>query len=247
MVESCLKERLQKIISDYGLASRRAAEKMIQDGHVKVNGFIAEIGMSADPAVDQITIDGMPLREKPKKIYLMLNKPRGYVTTMSDEKGRKTVAELISDAGARVLPVGRLDLNSEGLLLMTNDGELIKTLTHPSYEVEKTYLAWVLGNVDEALPVLKEPMRIDGVLLRRAAVDVINGKDGDATLKFVIHEGRNRQIRKMCMNAGLTVTRLKRIAEGNIGLGDLQPGRWRFLSAEEISYLLSLVKRSAAF
>lgn len=235
-----MKERLQKIIAAHGLSSRRAAEDMLASGRVSVNGLAAKLGDSADPERDAITVDGRPLTNSPPKTYLMLNKPRGYVTTLSDERGRKTVAELVSGVGVRVLPVGRLDINSEGLLLMTNDGALIQKLTHPSHEVDKVYLAWVLGNAKEALPVLSEPMVIDGQALRRARVELVNENEGQALIRLRIHEGKNRQVRRMCAQAGLRVTRLKRIEEGRLRLSDLEPGKWRVLDAQEIGYLLSL-------
>lgn len=232
-----MKERLQKILSAYGIASRRAAEKMLENGCVTVNGITASVGDGADPDLDTIAVNGEALSKRPERIYLMLNKPRGYVTTLSDEKGRKNVSELVRDAGMRVLPVGRLDIDSEGLLVMTNDGALIQKLTHPSYEVDKTYLAWTLGDAEKALPALNEPMEIDGKRLKKAQVRLIRAENGQALLEFRIHEGKNRQIRKMCRQIGLTVTRLKRISEGGLALGGLPSGGWRFLTGGEISML----------
>ena len=227
-------ERLQKLISAAGLASRRGAEKLITEGRVTVNGSPAELGQSADPDVDEILVDGRRLNPAPEeKTYVMLNKPRGYVTTLSDEKGRPTVAELVRDTGKRLYPVGRLDMDSDGLLLMTNDGALANAVMHPRGEVNKTYRTVVRGDISPALPVLRGPMEIDGCRLRPAEVHIT----GDNTLEITIHEGRNRQVRKMCAAAGLTVLRLTRIAEGGLSLGDLAPGAWRYLTENEISML----------
>lgn len=235
-----MEERLQKLISSCGLASRRTAESWIEAGRVSVNGIIAHLGDKADPEQDDILIDGKPLRQKTQtRTYLMLNKPRGYVTTLSDEKGRKNVAELVSDSGVRVWPVGRLDLDSEGLLLMTDDGELTNRLLHPKHEVEKEYLVWVTGNVDAALPVLKAPMTLDGDKL--APAKVRRGRtNGDITqLSIIIHQGKNRQVRRMCAQAGLHVLRLKRVREGEVWLDrTLKPGEYRKLTAEELAQLM---------
>jgi len=229
-----LKERLQKLISACGVASRRTAEKMIAEGRVSVNGVVASLGDLADMDRDRIECDGVLLKPAEKLMYIMLNKPRGYVTTLSDEKGRRTVLDLVRDCGARVYPVGRLDLNSEGLLLMTNDGALANRLTHPSFQVDKRYLAWVVGDIAPALPLLRRPMDLDGEKVGAAKVRTLSGGDGQGLLEFTIHEGKNRQVRRMCRKAGLRVTRLKRIAEGALTLGDLPPGKWRELSGEEI-------------
>lgn len=224
-------ERLQKIISAAGIASRRAAEKMILDGRVTVNGVCAVLGQCADAETDSIMIDGCPV-EAPagEKTYVMLNKPRGYVTTLSDEAGRPTVAELVQGVGKRVYPVGRLDMDSDGLLLLTDDGELANTMMHPSGEVNKTYRTKVLGDVENALPVLRSALVIDGYRIRPAEVHKISGDE----LEITIHEGRNRQVRKMCAAAGLTVLRLTRISEGALQLGALPQGQWRCLTENEI-------------
>lgn len=229
-----MEERLQKIISSCGLASRRAAEEWITAGRVQVNGRIAGLGERADLDRDEILVDGKPLRRDDERIYLMLNKPRGYVTTLADEKGRKTVADLVRGCGGRVWPVGRLDLDSEGLLIMTNDGAMTQQLLHPSFEVEKEYLVWVTGDVDRALPVLSAPMELDGD--RLAPARVRRGKvNGDvAQLSVVITQGKNRQVRRMCAQAGLSVLRLKRIREGEVTLDrNLKPGQWRPLTLQE--------------
>ncbi|MBR4098959.1 MAG: rRNA pseudouridine synthase [Clostridium sp.] len=233
-----MEERLQKLISASGLASRRTAEAWITDGRVTVNGRTANLGDRADPERDEICIDGRPMRGQGRRICLMLNKPRGYVTTLSDEKGRKTVAQLVSGCGERVWPVGRLDMDSEGLLLLTNDGDLTYRLTHPSHEIEKEYLVWVIGDVDRAIPVLSAPMELDGEPI--ASASVRRGRtDGEVTqLSVVIHQGKNRQVRRMCAKAGLEVRRLKRIREGALDLDRaLAPGAWRKLTQEEIARL----------
>lgn len=231
-------ERLQKIISGAGVTSRRRAEELILAGRVAVNGVPAVLGQSADPAADTVTVDGVPLRREPERTYIMLNKPRGYVTTLSDEKGRRNVAALVANAGKRLYPVGRLDMNSEGLLIMTDDGEAANALTHPSHSVLKTYRVWVAGTgVPVRIPKLQEPMEIDGYRLRPAAVSVVSGGDVGALLEIGIWEGRNRQVRKMCETAGLRVTRLVRVSEGELRLGDLPSGKWRYLTPEETAYV----------
>lgn len=233
-----MEERLQKLLSACGVASRRTAEGYIEAGRVTVNGSVARLGDKADPARDRVEVDGKPLRPVGELTYILLHKPRGYVTTLSDEKGRRTVAELVSGCGARVWPVGRLDLNSEGLLLMTDDGELTHALLHPSHEVEKEYLVTVTGDVDAALPILRGPMSLDGVPLAPAGVEVLHREgEGRARLSVVIHEGKNRQVRRMCAAAGLEVRRLKRVREGSLALGELPPGRWRRLTGEEVARL----------
>ena len=215
-----MEERLQKILSAHGVSSRRAAEGYLSAGRVTVNGCTARVGDKADPERDDIRVDGRPLRRPARRTYLMLNKPRGYVTTLSDEKGRRTVAELVAGCGARVWPVGRLDLDSEGLLLLTDDGALTHALLHPSHE-------------DAALPVLRGPMELDGYALRPARVTPA----GEGVLSVVIHEGRNRQVRRMCAAAGLRVRRLQRVLEGELCLGALPVGAWRHLTGEELCLL----------
>ena len=226
-------ERLQKILSARGVASRRAAEAMIMDGRVTVNGTVAGLGQTADPQIDEILLDGKPLPSGSEYVYILLHKPRGYVTTLSDEKGRKTAAELVADCGIRVYPVGRLDMDSEGLLLFTNDGEFANRLMHPKHEVQKTYLTWVEGFSEVTLEKLKQPITLDGYRIRAPKVRVV--KPG--LLEITIHEGRNRQVRRMCDAAGMHVTRLKRIREGNLSLGDLPLGKWRYLTEDEVKSL----------
>ena len=233
-----MEERLQKIISSCGLASRRTAEGWIEVGRVTVNGVPAALGDRADLERDDIRVDGRPLKAGEKRTYLMLNKPKGWVTTLSDEQGRKTVADLVSGCGARVWPVGRLDLASEGLLILTDDGELTNRLLHPKHEVEKEYLVWVTGNVERALPILTAPMELDGDLLAPAKVKRGRVTGEIAQLSITIHQGKNRQVRRMCAQAGLSVTRLKRIREGKLMLDrTLAPGKWRHLTAEELQLL----------
>lgn len=230
--------RLQKILSERGVASRRKAEEMIVDGRVTCNGRICALGESADPETDEILIDGNPLPPLQKSIYLMLNKPRGYVTTLSDEKGRDNAAQLVADCGVRVYPVGRLDMDSEGLLLFTNDGAFANALMHPKHEVKKVYEVWVRGFDPGAPERLRRPVELDGYTIRPPKVQ-LNHADGDyAKLTVTIHEGRNRQIRRMCEIAGMRVTRLRRIKEGSLSLGELRLGKWRHLTDEEVRLLL---------
>ena len=226
-----MEERLQKLISACGLASRRTAEGWITGGRVTVNGEKARLGDRADLERDRVEVDGRPLRPGGEWVYLMLNKPRGYVSTLSDEKGRRTAAQLVSGCGSRVWPVGRLDLDSEGLLLFTDDGELTNRLLHPSHEVEKEYLVWVTGEVNKALPVLSAPMELDGEPLAPAKVRRGRVSGGVTQLSITIHQGKNRQVRRMCAKAGLEVVRLKRVREGAVQLDrTLKPGEWRPLS-----------------
>lgn len=234
-----MEERLQKLLSACGIGSRRAMEEWIAAGRVTVNGETAHLGDKADLDRDQIAVDGELLRPEGDRIYLMLHKPRGYVTTLSDEQGRKTVADLVSDCGRRVWPVGRLDLDSEGLLLMTDDGELTQRLIHPSHEVEKEYLVWVTGDVKKGLPILSGPMELDGDRLAPAQVKRGRTSGGVTQLSVTIHQGKNRQVRRMCAKAGLNVLRLKRIREGSLQLDrTLRPGQWRLLTREEVALLL---------
>ena len=232
-----MEQRLQKILSNYGVASRRKAEQMILDRRVRVNGNTASLGDAADDEEDVIEVDGVRLKRQPARIVLMLNKPRGYVCTLSDEKGRKNVAELVSGCGARVYPVGRLDLNSEGLLLLTNDGELANRLTHPKKEVDKVYLVWLSQYIPGCEASIASPIEIDGRPTSLAKVEKLRQGGETALLRITIHEGRNRQIRRLCERANVTVTRLRRVAEGPLRLGDLKPGQWRVLTEEEIAGL----------
>ena len=233
-------ERIQKLITEAGLMSRRAAEQAITEGRVQVNGVTAELGCRADPETDEILVDGKQLKRPERKVYLMLNKPKGYVTSLHDEKGRRCVEELVRGVGQRVYPVGRLDLNSEGLLLMTNDGDFANRVMHPSHELNKCYHTWVVGaDIPGAVNMLQTPLEIDGYRIRPAKVAILKEIPGGARLSITVHEGRNRQVRKMCALAGLKVTRLVRVSEGGLALGDLRPGCWRELSVEEQSRLFS--------
>lgn len=234
-------QRLQKIIAEAGIASRREAERLIEAGRVKVNGEVAYIGMKANLDWDLIEVDGKSIEGREDLVYIMLNKPRGYVTTMKDERGRKTVAELVADCGARVYPVGRLDMNSEGLLIMTNDGQAANRMAHPSGNVLKTYHVKVEGEgIDEKIPLLECPMTVDGVRYAGAKVKVLEHSEGRAKLAMTISEGKNHEIRNMCAAVELEVLRLKRVTEGKLELGGLKYGQWRYLTSQEITYVKSL-------
>ncbi len=228
-----MKERLQKILSARGIASRRKAEEMIRSGRVQCNGAVCALGDIADADVDTILVDGKPLPARQEFVYIMLNKPRGYVTTLSDEKGRDNAAQLVADCGLRVYPVGRLDMDSEGLLLFTNDGEFANRLMHPRHEVNKTYEVWVRDYDPGAPGRLRQPMELDGYTIRTPGVKVDRENGDRAKLTITIHEGRNRQIRRMCQIAGMEVTRLRRIREGSLSLGNLPLGKWRYLTDAE--------------
>lgn len=233
-----MEERLQKILSAAGACSRRAAEEYIKAGRVTVNGETAHLGQKADPDVDRITLDGKPIGTASEELlYFMLHKPVGYVTTLSDEQGRPSVADLIRDIPERVWPVGRLDQNSEGLLLLTNDGDVTHRLLHPSFRVEKEYHVWVTGSIQRALPILRGPLKIDGELLAPAQIDVLEDGGDKGRLRFIIHQGKKRQVRRMCAAGSLKVKRLQRVREGELLLGDLPLGKWRPLTEEEICYI----------
>lgn len=227
-------EKLQKILSARGVASRRKAEEMIQNGLVSVNGTIAQVGDRADADSDTILVDGKPLPDVQKNVYLMLNKPRGYVTTLSDEKGRPCASDLVEDCGIRVYPVGRLDMDSEGLLLFTNDGEFANRTMHPSHEISKTYLVKVRGYNKENFLALSKPIELDGYRIRAPKLELLHEDRDKASFHITIHEGRNRQIRRMCDATGMTVLRLQRIQEGSLHLGDLPLGKWRYLTEAEL-------------
>ncbi len=232
-----MKERLQKILSVRGVASRRKAEEMIQAGLVTVNGTLARLGDTADPDTDEICVSGKPLPKQEAYIYILLHKPRGYVTTLSDEKGRKNAAQLVADCGTRVYPVGRLDMDSEGLLLFTNDGAFANALMHPKQEVQKTYEVWVTGYRPGSEVLLEKPITLDGYTIRPPKVKLLRSDGDKAKFLVTIHEGRNRQVRRMCEAAGMHCTRLRRIREGSLSLGDLPLGKWRYLTSEEVAAL----------
>lgn len=231
-------ERLQKILSGRGVCSRRKAEEYITAGRVRVNGITAKLGDIADPELDEILLDGKHLPSASEYVYIMLHKPRGYVTTLSDEKGRKNAAQLVADCGTRVYPVGRLDMDSEGLLLFTNDGNFANQLMHPKHEVNKTYHVVVTGYSPENLEKLAQPVTLDGYTIRKPEVELLKMMaDGRAVLAVTIHEGRNRQVRRMCDLAGMCVMRLIRMSEGTLRLGNLPLGKWRYLTPAEVERL----------
>lgn len=232
-----MKERLQKLIASAGLCARRTAEDWIAAGRVCVNGAVASLGDRADLETDTVTVDGAPLPGKPVAVYLMLNKPRGYVTTLSDEYGRRTAAELVADCGVRVYPVGRLDRDSEGLLLFTNDGELAQRLLHPRHQVDKVYLVTVRGDIRGAAERLMAITNLDGEPIAPAQAAEVARHEGQAVLRVTIHQGKNRQVRRMCAQIGLHVVRLQRIQEDSLLLGDLPAGKWRYLTEQELQGL----------
>ena len=232
-----MRERLQKLIARAGVCSRRTAETLLTAGRVTVNGVAAHLGDKADADTDVIAIDGTAIAFAEPSVYLMLNKPRGYVTTLRDELGRATAAELVADCGTRVFPVGRLDKESEGLLLFTNDGALMQAMTHPSHQVDKTYEVTVTGQLEGAADRLSAVTELDGEPIVPAQVEIIERRQGQALLRVTIHQGKNRQIRRMCAQVGLQVTRLRRVSEDALTLGDLKPGQWRYLTDAEVAAL----------
>ena len=236
--------RLQKYISDAGIMSRRAAEEQIKNGNVSVKGHLAELGMKINPASDIVTIKGKRIAyEKREYTYIMMNKPRGYLSSTSDDRGRKCVTDLLQGIDARVYPVGRLDLISEGLLLLTDDGELKNRLTHPSTSLSKLYRVKVSGDVSESqYEILTSPLVIDGYEIKPVDVSVGERDESGTVLKMTLVEGRNRQIRKMCEAADLTVKRLSRVSIGNLKLNNLPVGKWRYLTADEVEYLYKATK-----
>jgi len=238
------KLRLQKYFTDCGVLSRRAAEKQILEGRVTVNGAVATIGQQIDPVADVVMWHGKRvLPTATKHHYILLNKPRGFVTTLSDEKGRRTVADLVAGVGVRLYPVGRLDMDSDGLLLLTDDGELTHRLTHPRHEIPKHYRVTVRGAVDAAtLQALNEPFLLNGYKTLPAKVSVAATEGGNTLLGFELFEGRNRQIRRMCEQVGLKILRLTRIAIGTLTLGDLKEGTYRSLTEREVQYLINETK-----
>ena len=243
------KIRLQKYLSECGVLSRRAAETEISAGRVAVNGIPAELGDKIDPETDEVVWNGRKIEPKHgsdrRNTYILLNKPAGYVTTLSDEKGRRTIADLIADVGTRLYPVGRLDQYSDGLLLCTDDGELTNKITHPSHHISKTYVGILTSRLDDrAIRELGVPFEVDGYMLRPFEVRRLGytkAGNADATVvEFVLHEGRNREIRKICAHHGYKLARLTRVAIGNLPLGDLPSGKWRHLTDEEVAYLKSV-------
>lgn len=230
--------RLQKYMADCGIASRRKCEELIAAGLVKVNGETAQIGDKIAPKRDVISVNGRKITQDKGYVYVMLNKPRGFVTTMSDEMDRKCVAQLVADVGKRIYPIGRLDRDSEGLLLFTNDGEFANSLTHPSKHIAKNYRVTVKPKItQEQLNILSSSIMIDGRETLPATVNVIADDPDRTVLEIILYEGRNRQIRRLCEEAGLITARLKRQSIGGVKLGMLQPGEWRYLTKEEIASL----------
>ena len=232
--------RLQKFFTDCGILSRRAAEKEIEAGHVLVNGERAHVGQKIDPLSDLVEFRGKAVQYRPNaaRHYILLNKPRGFVTTLSDEKGRPTVATLVQGLGVRVYPVGRLDMDSDGLLLLTDDGALTQRLTHPRHEIAKHYRVTVKGKVSEVqLDALNRSFLLDGYPTLPAKVRITEEQEGNTILSFALKEGRNRQIRRMCEAVELRITQLTRVAIGRIKLGDLELGTYRHLTPQEVAYL----------
>ena len=240
------KIRLQKYMADAGIMSRRAAEEEIKSGNVSVNGHVADIGTKIDPAKDNVTYRGKKIRyEKREYTYIMMNKPRGYLCSTTDDRGRKCVTDLLDGVSARVYPVGRLDLISEGMLLLTDDGELKNRLTHPSHSLPKIYRVKVGGEVSaKQHEILTSELEIDGYKIK--PVDVIIGESDESgtVLKMTLTEGRNRQIRKMCEIAGLTVKRLSRVSIGTLKLNNLPVGKWRYLEDAEVDYLYKATRKA---
>ena len=238
------KIRLQKFISDSGLMSRRAAEAEIESGYVSVNGHVATVGTKIDPQSDIVTYKGKKIKyEKKKYTYIMLNKPRGYLSSTSDDRGRKCVTDLLSGVSARVYPVGRLDMISEGMILLTDDGELKNRLTHPSHTVPKIYRVKVGSEVTESqFDILTSPLEIDGYQIKPVEVTIASTDESGTVLKMTLYEGRNRQIRKMCEAADLTVKRLSRVSIGKLKLDGLPVGKWRYLEDDEVDYLYKATK-----
>ncbi len=236
--------RLQKVLADCGIASRRKAEELIAQGKVRVNGRVAAVGDKVDPRNDKITVAGRRVTVKKNNVYIMLHKPRGYVTTMSDEMDRKCVAELVSGVETRVFPVGRLDKDSEGLLLMTNDGDFANAITHPSKHVPKTYRVTVRGRVsEENQAMLSAGLMLDDGMTAPADVHTHSLSEDRTVLEITLYEGRNREIRRMCETLGLEVLRLKRIAIGRIKLGGLKCGDWRMLNDDELRSIKTLIQQ----
>ena len=236
--------RLQKFIADAGLMSRRAAEEEIKRGNVSVNGHVAELGMKINPRKDVVSYRGNRIVfEKHEYTYIMMNKPRGYLSSTSDDRGRKCVTDLLDGVNRRIYPVGRLDLISEGMLLLTDDGELKNRLTHPSHSLPKIYRVKVGGAVsEEQLERLSSPMIIDDYQIKPVTVAVSDTDTSGTVLKMTLVEGRNRQIRKMCEQVGLVVKRLSRVSIGNLKLNNLPVGKWRYLTPEEVEYLYKSTK-----
>ena len=233
-----MEERLQKLISAAGIASRREAENIILAGRIQINGRTAELGDRADPEKDTVLLDGSPLVGEDRRVYILLNKPRGCVSTLKDEKNRQTVADMVKGCGARVYPVGRLDANSEGLLILTNDGELTNALTHPSHGVEKSYTVRVEGKeIPAAVEALRGKLELEDGCVQARRVALLSQEKDRAILEVVVTEGRKHLVRNMCAAVGLSVKRLIRISEGNLSIDGLKTGHWRYLTEKEVAGL----------
>lgn len=231
-----MQERLQKILSQAGIASRRESEKIIADGRVAVNGVVVtELGTKADPDTDSITVDGKALTVEEQRVYILLYKPVGYMTTMKDPEGRPIVTDLLKGVRERVYPIGRLDYNTEGLLLLTNDGAMANMLMHPSHEVDKGYLVRVSGHVTPSqISRLSEGVQLEDGMTAPAKVLPVSESENNSWISVTIHEGRYRQVRRMCEAVGLNVVRLKRSRYDFLEIGEMKPGEYRFLEPEEV-------------
>ncbi len=234
-----MKERLQKVMAELGVASRRKCEELIADGKVKVNGTtITELGFKVDRDLDKITVNDKLLKMENKKIYILLNKPIGYITSVKDQFDRPTVLDLIKNINARVFPIGRLDYDTEGLLILTNDGELTYKITHPKHNINKTYRALIKGAADDKdIDSFRKGLRIEDYITSPAKLEILWYEKNNTVVNITIHEGKNRQVRKMCSAIGHEVLKLKRISIGKLTLGELKLGQWRHLTDEEIRYL----------
>lgn len=233
--------RLQKFLSECGVASRRASEQFIAEGRVCVNGEVAELGRSIDPEHDAVTLDGAPIRQEQRLTYVLLNKPRGTVTTAKDTHGRKTVLECLDGVKERVFPVGRLDMDTEGVLVLTNDGELAHRLMHPSHEIEKVYVATVAGEMgEEALAKLATGVMLEDGMTAPAKVKLIRSDRHASRVQLTLHEGKKREVKRMCEAVGHPVLALQRIAFANLMGGHLRPGEWRYLTHQEVRLLRRL-------
>lgn len=233
--------RLQKFLASCGVASRRKSEELIRDGRVKINDkVVTKMGIKVDPETDSVSVDGKDIVLEGHKIYILLNKPEGYVTTVREQFNRKKVTDLV-DVPYRIFPVGRLDYNTSGLLILTNDGELTYRLTHPKFEVPKTYIAKIRGTPDKRkLNNFQDGLKIGNYITSPAEIKILKKIDGDCLVEITIREGRNRQVRRMCSAIGHPVLKLKRIKMGKINIGNLKVGDWRYLNKEEIKYLKHL-------
>lgn len=235
-------ERLQKVMAEYGVASRRKCEELIAEGKVKVNGrLITEPGCKIDKEEDIVEVMGKPLKKQEARLYILLNKPTGYITSARDQFGRPTVLDLLKGISTRVFPIGRLDYDTDGLLLLTNDGELTFRITHPKHNIDKTYRAAVRGRVDDKdMETFRKGIKIEDYVTSPARLEILGESKGNSIVEITIHEGKNRQVRKMCSAIGHEVISLTRIRIGEIGLGTLKTGQWRFLTEAEVKYIKTL-------